>query len=361
MYNLTAKFGLTMVGLLDYETLGHNATFTLDDWATSVRKAALAYPTITYWEIWNEPTLAKYHLGYMDGTPQHYVALLRVAYQTLKAVNQRNTVIALGGDQLGIAGDLAFAKAVFALDGGQHMDAISVHAYPYYPITDQPWEYYRQVWAKDLTELTTFNKPIWVTETGIESASNETDQATFLKNDFLFLQQERAVAFIWYTMIDYYENGTIVTFGLLRIDETAKPSFTTYSELAEFRSLPFQAFTGLADVYKRGGTAPDLVAKLNAAINLIQQAQIKWNSGDGAGAAALEEQARTQMTAVIGKVPVAQQDADRVPQSRTFTMLLLIPIFVIVSTFIFYVALRTWRTYEKLKLYEMTIIEKKET
>ena len=117
----------------------------------------------------------------------------------------------------------------------------------------------------------------------------------------------------------------------------------------------------MADVYKRGGEAPDLVAKLNTAIDLIQQAQIKRNSGDGAGAAALEEQARTQITEVIGNIPAAQQDADRVNANRTLAMILLIPISVVVSTFIFYVALRTWRTYERLKLYEMTIIEKKKT
>ena len=127
------------------------------------------------------------------------------------------------------------------------------------------------------------------------------------------------------------------------------------------QSLAFQAFTGLADVYKRGGEAPDLVAKINTAIDLIQQAQIKRNSGDGARASALEEQARTQITEVIGKTPAAQQDADRVNANRTLTTILLIPISVAVSTFIFYFALRTWRTYEKLKLYEMTIIEKKKT
>jgi hypothetical protein len=126
-------------------------------------------------------------------------------------------------------------------------------------------------------------------------------------------------------------------------------------------SLAFQAFTGLADVYKRGGEAPDLVGKVNAAIDLIQQAQIKRNSGDGAGAAALEDQARTQITEVIGKIPAAQRAADRAAQSRTLTAMLLIPLSVVASTFIFYFALRTWRTYERLKLYEMTIIEKKKT
>jgi hypothetical protein len=125
------------------------------------------------------------------------------------------------------------------------------------------------------------------------------------------------------------------------------------------QSLAFQAFTGLADVYKRGGEAPDLVAKLNIAIDLIQQAQMKRNTGDGAGTAALDEEARTRLSKIISEIPVAQQDADRLTANRTLTTILLIPISVVISTFIFYVALRTWREYERLRLYEMKIVEKK--
>ena len=127
----------------------------------------------------------------------------------------------------------------------------------------------------------------------------------------------------------------------------------------DVQSLAFQAFTGVADVYKRGGEAPDLVAKLNIAIDLIQQAQMKRNTGDGAGGAALEEEARTRVTKIIGEIPAAQQDADRATANRTLTTILLIPISVVISTFIFYVALRTWRGYERLRLYEMKIVEKK--
>ena len=124
------------------------------------------------------------------------------------------------------------------------------------------------------------------------------------------------------------------------------------------RSLAFQAFTGLADVYKRGGEAPDLVAKLNTAITLIQQAQMKRNTGDEVGAAALENQARTEIAEVIEKIPAAQQATDRANETRSLTAILLIPMSVAVSSFIFFVALRTWRTYERLKLHEMRIIEK---
>jgi len=124
-------------------------------------------------------------------------------------------------------------------------------------------------------------------------------------------------------------------------------------------SLTFQAFTGLADIYKRGGEAPDLVAKLNTAIDLIQQAQMKRNGGDDTQAAALDIEARTQITEVIGNIPAAEQTADRAAHSSTLAVILLIPVSVVVSTFIFYVALRTWRAYGRLKLYEMTIIEKK--
>ena len=127
----------------------------------------------------------------------------------------------------------------------------------------------------------------------------------------------------------------------------------------DVHSLVFQAFTGLVDVYKRGGEAPDLVARLNIAIDLIQQAQMKRNAGDVAGATALDEKARTQVTKVISEIPGAQQDADRATANRTLTTILLIPISVVISTFIFYVVLWTWRGYERLRLYEMEIVEKK--
>lgn len=134
----------------------------------------------------------------------------------------------------------------------------------------------------------------------------------------------------------------------------------TVGDQADVGSIAFQAFTGLADVYNRGGQAPDLVARLNVAINLADQAKVKRENGDLAGAASLDSQARAEIAEVISATPAALQNADRFSTTRTITAIVLIPISVIASTFVFYVALRTWKAYDRLRLYEMRIIEKKE-
>jgi len=134
----------------------------------------------------------------------------------------------------------------------------------------------------------------------------------------------------------------------------------TGGDQADIGSIAFQAFTGLADVYSRGGQAPDLVARLNAAISLDDQAKVKRENGDLAGATSLDSQARAEIAQVISATPAALQNADRVSTTTIITAIVLIPISVIVSTFVFYVALRTWKVYDRLRLYEMRIIEKKE-
>lgn len=126
----------------------------------------------------------------------------------------------------------------------------------------------------------------------------------------------------------------------------------------DVQSNVFRAYTGLADVYARGAQTPDLVARLNAAINLTEQAKIRRENGDLVGAASLDSQAEAEVTGVLNEIPAAQQNAIQVSSMRTMTAILLDPIIVIVSTFLFYVVLRSWRAYERRRLYEMRIIEK---
>ena len=126
----------------------------------------------------------------------------------------------------------------------------------------------------------------------------------------------------------------------------------------DIQSSVFQAYVGLANVYGRGGQSPDLVARLNAAIGLAEQAKVKRENGDMIGAASLENQAETEIIGVMSEIPAAQQNATQVSSTRTLAVAALVPVSVIVSTFVSYAVLRTWRAYEKRQLYEMRIIEK---
>ena len=119
-----------------------------------------------------------------------------------------------------------------------------------------------------------------------------------------------------------------------------------------------ETFGRLAEVYNSGGDAPELVAKLNDALQLAQEARLKRLSGDEAGGLALEEQARVAISEISDEIPAAQQQARQRSMARTLTVLVSVPVVVALSTLIFYVALKGWRWYDKTKLFEMTIVEK---
>lgn len=121
----------------------------------------------------------------------------------------------------------------------------------------------------------------------------------------------------------------------------------------------FQAFNQLQQLYETGGTAPDLVARLNVAIAQIQEAKILRAQGNDTGAAKLEQQAQSTIHEVENAAPAALLKAQQESTSRTLLVIASIPVVVMVSTLIFYVTLRTWRWYERAKLFEMRIAEKK--
>jgi hypothetical protein len=137
------------------------------------------------------------------------------------------------------------------------------------------------------------------------------------------------------------------------------PKVTT--QTSDLVASSYHTFNLLADVYRLGGAAPELVAKLNIALEQMQEARIKRAQGDEAGAARLEEQARSTIAEIENAIPAAQQRAERDSATRMLFVLASIPVAVIISTFTFYLALSTWRRYERLKLYEMRIVENKKS
>jgi len=121
----------------------------------------------------------------------------------------------------------------------------------------------------------------------------------------------------------------------------------------------YQAFTQLANIYRSGGSAPDLVAKLNSAIELIQNARLKRAEGNTVEALKLESQARSTFSEIMAQIPGREQQAESEATLRMVTVLLFIPLVVLVSTFLFFLGLKAWRWYERAKLYEMRIVDKK--
>ena len=231
-YAIARQHGLSFIGTLDYWTLANNNSFTLADWNRTVALAQATYPSITVWEIWNEPIYNR--LGYFDGSPQHYLQMLSSAYAILKAGNPLCTVVGLGGANLGNSNDVNFARSLLALGAGAKMDALSIHAYAPDLNKGDTWEYYQGIWLKDLAIYKQFGKPIWVTETGLQAGQmTEADQALFMSEVYHFFQVQGAAALVWWCLIDYTSQGTQTTWGLLRSDMTERPVADILRSLAQ--------------------------------------------------------------------------------------------------------------------------------
>lgn len=130
---------------------------------------------ISAYEIWNEPTVDIFKLGYQDGSAEHYFNMLKSAYAIIKRNDPSALVIGLGGVDIYAGGaDAAtrlkaskdFARAVADLGGKNYADAISVHGYGWDACNTAIWnayieniDYYKNLWGKD----------VWMTETGQRS------------------------------------------------------------------------------------------------------------------------------------------------------------------------------------------------
>jgi len=132
------------------------------------------------------------------------------------------------------------------------------------------------------------------------------------------------------------------------------------AEESDLVSLSYQAYTGLAAVYRAGGNTSAMVAQLNGALRQIQEARIKAASGQTEEAQALQEQANGTLERIVAEIPAAQQQAQLDVMHRRIVVLSFVPISVVVCTLVSYLVIRTWRRYDRSRLYEMRIVEENE-
>jgi CHASE3 domain sensor protein len=136
-------------------------------------------------------------------------------------------------------------------------------------------------------------------------------------------------------------------------------TYVSSQEATDATTLSYQTFLQLKTIYQSGGKAPTLLAKVNRALILIQEAQAKRSQGNAVAANGLENEARSTMQSVLGTLPAAQEQAAQQARARTIIVVTLIPLVVLLSSSTFYAIIRIWRAYERMKLYEMKILEKK--
>lgn len=152
----------------------------------------------------------------------------------------------------------------------------------------------------------------------------------------------------------------LISFSLCTLLITTPPTTETSPSPTQNDAvaLSYEAFNQLARIYSAGGETPDLVARLNTALGLIQEAHVRLANGDNASAVQLDDEAQSILARVISEIPNAQQAAAHQTSTRFIIVIGSVPVIVSLTTLSFYVVLRIRRWDEKTRLYEMRIIEK---
>lgn len=228
---------IKVLGILDRYIVGENSSFSLADWQNGLNVVMGVYgDTVDAWEVWNEPNLPEYYFGYTDGTPEHYVDLLKTSYQTIKACNPEALVVFGGLSPCG-TNCTEFASECWELGAASYCDVFAIHVYE--PYADQLLSPIASITAP---------KPIWITETGVSSLDfgldGQSQELILLNSYFNNVKEEYRIQNVfWYCWMDYAgPNDQTNVFGspvsspdfcgLVTMNLTQKQSYETYQALA---------------------------------------------------------------------------------------------------------------------------------
>lgn len=173
---------------------------------------------VAAWEVWNE-----YNGGFCEGPasedrPRHYAALLADSWRALKAADPHAVV--LGG--AAVLQPLPWFEDIFTHGALQHLDAVVIHPYRKRPEgVDREVDELRALMRRHGGE-----KPIWVTETGLDSVAEDewerglnlyerarADSARYLVRQLTLLRKAGCERLMWYVAND---SDMFKAMGLLR-------------------------------------------------------------------------------------------------------------------------------------------------
>jgi hypothetical protein len=218
--------GIKVVGLLIRIDL---APYNVDAWGNWVYSVVREFKSYVHvWDIWSEPNQNKCFPG---KDPVKYTNFLKRAYTEAKRAD--STCFVLGG---GIAFThstaQSFLKTMYQNGANNYMDALSWHPYcdPYAPddtsSTPNPYIYLTKI-RDIMVQYGAGNKKIWITEVGWSSGvCGLTNQANYITKALNMAKNWGWVeTFIIYNWKDSQSTDKYATKGLLRTDQSPKPSF----------------------------------------------------------------------------------------------------------------------------------------
>ena len=219
-------------------------------WQQFLRLLAARYNRAMAIEIWNEPNLAGFFAPRAD--PVRYTSLLRQAHGAIKSVAPQIAVVSGGLAGTGMAppngmADGAFLAAMYRAGAKGAMDAIGHHPYPAsHPLVHDMNVTVDRVRAA--RNAARDNKPIWVTEVGLSTATAalaghefvpEWEQAAGLRAMYCSLaaMPDVPVALV-FRYADTGVNNWDGMLGVHRADGSAKPARDALSAIVHNPSCP---------------------------------------------------------------------------------------------------------------------------
>jgi beta-xylosidase len=188
---------------------------------------------ITSFKIWNEPNNLSHWDFLADPDWAIYSALVKQASASLRRLVPELPVVLGGISPI----DPKFLRQ---LSGHGVLDAVDVLAVHGFPLDWNLWPI--EGWPAQLAALRAeFDKPVWITETGVSSFASDEIAAWGLRRSRELLQGERVY---WYSLLDLNPELEATTrhkqaegssyfrhfhFGLLRADGTPKKSVDEFS------------------------------------------------------------------------------------------------------------------------------------
>lgn len=225
------------------------------DFAAFMRQLAARYRgQVAAYEIWNEPNL-DYEWGFRRPDAAQYTALLKAAYEAVKAVDPGAKVIAAGLSTTGqgsdtAAGDLDYLQAMYDAGARGYFDALGSHPYGFGrdPEEDDPWglalarvAQQREIMVANGDAAT----PVWITEMGWALATHwnlgddhsagvdELTQADYLQRALDRIQRDWPwieAAFLFnldFSYVSWYPAGEQMRwYAILNPDRTPRPAYT---------------------------------------------------------------------------------------------------------------------------------------
>lgn len=211
-------------------------------WGNWVFEVAQRYgDQIDNYEIWNEPDLDIY----WNGTAADYAELLRSAYQAIAEADPDSTVV-MGG--MALREDPNFLPDVIDYiyndEQGEpqnyFFDVVAIHVYSE---TDLMYDEIANVRTL-LNQYGMGNKRVWVTETNVpiwgeasgpaewESGYADLEEASWFIIEALATARSAGVRRVM--IYRFNDVGEPIAYGLLRADQSERPSYTAYQTAATF-------------------------------------------------------------------------------------------------------------------------------